>query len=142
MADLKPLRHHPMVEAWITFYQRLEHQKHEDCNKCGFPHSKHLLCGRGSTFGELLIGKHRYFVDASNVESFIVFREKTCADEAFHWRDDIFFSKSVDGGVKVTFYTPFNNNPHKHVWNIPDEEWKSIIESLETQNNNHESTNP
>lgn len=130
MKDLKLLRHHPMVVAWIIFYQRKEHQKHEDCNKCGFPHNGHMLCGGGATFGELKIGKDSYYVDASNVEYFIWFREQIAADGAFHWRDDTFFSRTADGKVKVTFYTRFNNSPQKQAWNIPDAEWKSIVESL------------
>lgn len=130
MRDLKSLRHHPMVEAWITVSQLRECPRREDCAKCGFPHDKHLLCGRGATFGELRIGGHTYYVDTSNVEYFLRFME-SITNEVFHWRDDITFQRTTKGNVKVTFFTPFNNTPQKREWDIPDSEWKSIVDFLQ-----------
>ena len=133
MNHLKSLRHHPLVEEWIATYQNSKEIKDKDCAICGFPHRKNAICGSSATtFGELQVCGHTYYVDASNVEYFVKFREKTNAKNAFHWANDIYFQRTEKGDVKVVFYSPRNNIPQERVWIIPDGEWSSIVSFLET----------
>lgn len=124
-ARLKELRHHPFVEAWIKAYQKDKWSTYPDCHSCGFPHAPNFLCGMGSTFGEMRIGKHTYAVDQSNVDYFVGFREKPL--EGFHWKNDVFFKRLPDGGVEVTYFDQYNNTPQERKWHIPAAEWASIV---------------
>lgn len=127
---LRIARKHPFVAAWISAYQKDdEWRQYADCRLCGFPHSPHVLCGRGATFGELRIGVDTYYVDQSNVESFIEFRE--APTPGFHWRDDVYFQSEPDG-VKLTTFWQYNNCPQKRAWCIPMAEWRSIVKSMES----------
>lgn len=133
MTNIKSLRHHPIVEAWITTYQNnkaFKEFKDEDCSNCGFPHEKSLLCGGTTTFGELCIGRHTYYINASNVEYFIKFREQPSVENAIHWHDDIYFQRTEKEEIKISYYVPFNNTPQKQVWVIPAMEWESIVNFL------------
>ena len=140
MKNVKELRNDPMVNAWIDTYRKNHksmpgYKDHEDCFLCGFPHDKHLLCGSGATFGELYIGGNCYYVDTSNVESFLQFRKQKNLNNSFHWRDDIHIGKTESGDVIISFFTKFNNTPQKKTWNIPYLEWKSIVDFIEQKVN-------
>lgn len=129
-ARLKELRQHPFVVQWIKDYQKDDKwRQYKDCRHCGYPHAESLICGRGSTFGELRIGHDTYYVDQSNVNWFVGFREQPM--EGFHWRNDIFFKRLADC-VEITSFWQYNNSPQKRVWRIPHPEWASIVCSVST----------
>jgi hypothetical protein len=138
MTDLKTLRQHPFVQAWIADYQKdTNWHKYLDCRSCGFPHAENILCGCGATFGCLRIGGEMYYVDASNVAFFVQFRERST--KGFHWRDDIYFLRQSDGDVKVTSYWQYNNCPQERRWVIPADEWASVVASVSAQGETSES---
>jgi hypothetical protein len=127
-ARLKELRQHPFVVQWIKDYQRtISWKKYEDCRNCGYPHAAGFICGMGSTFGQLRIGQHLYYVDQSNVDYFVAFREKP--RKGFHWRNDIYFER-LPGCVEVTYFDQYNNSPQERKWRIPHSEWASIVCSV------------
>lgn len=129
-ARLKELRQHPMVMQWIKDYQGNDRWKlaYKDCRGCGFPHAPNLLCAMGSVFGELRIGQHTYYVDQSNVDFFVAFREKP--KEGFHWKNDVYFRRLPDGAVEVTYFDQYNNCPQERRWRIPATDWASIVCSV------------
>jgi hypothetical protein len=125
--ELKKLRQHPFVLAWIEEYQKEAWRKYPDCFHCGFPHAENLLCN-GATFGCLRIGQEIYYVDISNVEYFVWFREKQRL--GFHWRNDIYFQRMKDGSVLVTSFWQYNNCPQERKWTIDRDSWASIVSSV------------
>lgn len=127
-AQLKELRQHPFVIQWIKDYQKDDKwRQYEDCPHCGYPHAENLICGGGSTFGELRIGRFTYYVDQSNVDYFVKFRETL--RPGFHWKNDIHFER-IDGHVRVTYFDQYNNSPQERQWLIPHAEWASIVCSV------------
>ncbi len=126
----RELRNSPMVKAWIAAYQTDKWSTHKDCFKCGYPHSPHTMCGMGSSFGRLKIGRDWYSVDFSNVVFFHDFRLRLGEGCGFHWRDDTFFKRTDDGTVEVNYFEQFNNTPQDKVWRIPPNEWASIVASV------------
>ena len=126
----KSLRQHPMVLAWIKDYQGDDKFKksYPDCHHCTYPHAPNFLCGSGSTFGQLWIGRDLYYVDWSNVCFFVDFRSKPRV--GFHWRNDTYFQRLEDGSVKVTHFSQYNNSPQERSWKIPAAEWASIVCSV------------
>jgi hypothetical protein len=120
------LRHDPMVEAWINEFRTAFDwsPKYPDCMHCSYPHAPMLLC-YGAQFGQTRIGYDLYSIDFSNVCWFVEFRRKQ--RQGFHWRRDIYFRRTDDGGVEVTSYTPYNNSPQEHIWKILATEWASIV---------------
>lgn len=128
MNDLKTLRQHPFVLAWIAEFQKdTWHKKYPDCHHCGFPHSEVLLCN-GAPFGCLVIGRDTYSVDISNVNLMVQFREQQ--RQGFHWRDDIYFYRTKNGDVQITSFGQYNNCPQEKQWTIPAAEWASIVSSV------------
>lgn len=125
--ELKNLRQHPFVLAWIAEYQKDAWHKHSDCYHCGFPHAENLLCN-GAPFGRLRIGTDNYSVDISNVAYFVQFREKQRS--GFHWRDDIYFQRMENGSVRVTSFWQYNNSPQERTWTIDLDSWASIVSSV------------
>lgn len=121
------LRNNPMVQAWISNYKKVNNCNNDDCDRCGFPHSPHVLCGWGAIFGILTIGGDRYYVDTSNVNSFVQFNNGI--KRGFHWKNDIFFNR-LDNSVVVTYYEKYNNSPQKRTWVIPLNEWESIVKAV------------
>lgn len=127
MSELKTLRRHPFVLAWIAEFQKDAWHKYPDCYRCGFPHAENLLCN-GAPFGRLYIGVESYSVDISNVEYFVQFREKQRL--GIHWRDDIYFRRMKDGAVLVTSFWQYNNSPQEKTWMIDRDAWASIVCSV------------
>jgi hypothetical protein len=119
------LRHDPMVAAWIADYQRDKWNQHPDCKLCGWPHATVLMCGMGSTFGQVKIGRQYVYVDTSNVASLRKFREELGAT-GFHWRDDVYVARSADA-VVINRIEYFNGHPHVEKWVIPVNEFASIV---------------
>ncbi len=125
----KSLRHLPMVEAWIAAYRADKWNIHEDCKWCGWPHNTHLLCNQ-APFGVVVFGRYPYSVSMAEVVWWVDFMESHAPAGAFHWRDQKFFRRT-DAGVEITFFTPYNNTPQRHVWVIPQLEWESITASTQ-----------
>lgn len=123
----RALRDSPMVKAWISAYQTDKWNTHEDCHHCGFPHSPHVLCGSGATFGKVSIGRDRYSIDLSSVVFFHEFMSELGQGWGFHWRNQIYFKRDDDGGVVVRYFEQFNNHPQLKTWRIPPNEWASIV---------------
>lgn len=116
-----------MVQAWIDNYQKASRQSHANCEWCGWPHDRHLVCGYGSTFGRVRLGDDTYWVHAGNVESLQHFVENK--PPGFHWRGEVFFNPE-EAGVRVSRVEQFNNCPHWKSWLIPWTEWTSIVASV------------
>ena len=125
----KSLRHNPMVEAWIKTYLAQPHHDYKDCDRCGFPHPKGLMCNT-APFGELRFGGYTYSIELSNVVWWIGFMDDYAPKGAFHWKNERFFRR-VDGAVEVTFFLPYNNTPQRNRWVIPNGEWDSIVEATQ-----------
>ena len=136
VAQLGKYRHHPFVIAWISEFQKDFLYKYDDCDYCGFPHAKNLLCN-GAPFGILHIGKDKYSVDISNLEYFIQFREKV--RKGFHWQNDTYFSRAEDGSVLITSFWQYNNYPQEQNWKIDENSWASIVSSVSATGETSES---
>ena len=128
--ETKKLRNDPMVNAWITEYQKDKWNRYHDCRHCGWPHSPNLMCG-SATFGHLTLGRERYAISWSNVVWFHDFMSKTLGvGWGFHWRDETYFKRDDKGGVEVKYIESFNNHPQVRGWRIPPNEWASIVCSV------------
>ena len=123
------LRTNALVTAWIKTYQGAgTWRKHPDCFKCGWPHAENLLCGSGSTFGCVTLGGNSYYIDSSNVDYMVDFVSKL--GPGFHWKNEVYFD--VKGQkVVISRIEPYNNCPHVKRWEIPLNEWKSIVEEVQ-----------
>lgn len=123
----KALRYSAMVEAWIRAWGVND----DDCAKCSFPHSPHLLCN-SAPFGRVRFGGTDYTTSLSNVVWWVGFMEAYAPLGAFHWKDERFFRRTPEG-VEVTFFTRHNNTPQRSVWTIPSNEWGSIVSAMKEQ---------
>lgn len=135
----RKLRDSPMVKAWITAYQTDKWSTHKDCHRCGYPHSPHVLCGMGASFGTLWLGRDHYSVDFSNVVFFHDFMLKISEGRGFHWRDETFFTRTGDGSVEVHYLEQYNNTPQQKMWRIPPNAWASIVASVSATGETSES---
>lgn len=132
MKQAQALRKDPMIEAWIDAYQTADKKwsTHEDCRRCGFPHSPHVLCGVGAQFGRLKLGADMYSIDYSNVVFFHSFMLELGTGWGFHWRNQTYFKRDDTGAVEVRYIEQYNNHPQVKLWRIPAAEWASIVASV------------
>ena len=127
------MRNVPMVDAWIRHYYGnmiTPREPPSPCHHCGWPHNEQILCGMGATFGSVRLGGQTYYIDASNVE-FMQHFMKNELGPGFHWKNEVFFR--VDGdSVIVSRVEGYNGNPNIKRWTIPLNEWRSIVDSVES----------
>lgn len=131
--EVAALRKNKVVAAWIDDYaeESISGKRNPSCKRCGWPHAQVSPCGMGATFGCVRLGGVNYYIDASNVEWMLSF-VKTLGQNGFHWKDEIFFLAEA-GNVIVTSLWQYNNHPQVRRWSIPLAEWKSIVDSVQTQ---------
>jgi ribosomal protein L37E len=120
------LRHHPLVVEWIKDYQKQNHHiKYDDCSRCGWPHSSVFLCGMGSNFGQVKIGRCMCYIDTSNVKWTVDFVQ-SLGKGCFHWRDNIYIKRLGDD-VVISHIEYYNDSPSLKDWKIPVNEFASIV---------------
>ena len=83
------------------------------------------MCGWGATFGDAEIGNHLFSVDSSNVDFFVHFVNEL-PKLGFHWRDGIYTRRDGDC-VVMSHIDSYNNTPQLKQWEIPVNEFASIM---------------
>lgn len=119
----------PIVLKWIETYKEVNSISHAICDKCGFPHYKNILCGRGAIFGAMRLGSKIYWIDASNVEYFISFYDQAQKDNV-DFKRDIQFSRKNSKEIEIFFYENYNNIPQKNTCNFSSQEWELVVNKL------------
>lgn len=130
-AQVAELLKNPIVQAWVTEFQKNQSAwgpKLNNCKYCGWPHRDTAPCGMGATFGQVTLGSSTYWISAGEVEFMLSF-VAGLANYGHHWKREIFFDV-VDDAVVVTHLEEYNNTPQIYKWVISLNEWETITAEM------------